>query len=271
MPPEKVHLTEEKATLLATLHGRALDARSPQPILGDELASEVIDRIDHDFAKTGMNAGTGRAVALRARFIDTWAAEYLTEHPQATVLHLGCGLDTRYHRMAPPPTVRWYDVDYPDVIDLRGRLFPARTGYTTIGSSVTDLAWLEQVPRDTDVLVVAEGLLYYLDPMRGAALLRAIVDRFAGGRLVFDALSTRGVRLQWRNKPVQKAGATMQWGIDGPDDLLVIHPRLRCVSTLSAFDMEGFDRLTAQHRVAAVIARLIPAMKRTAVFYLLEF
>jgi hypothetical protein len=32
-------------------------------------------------------------------------------HPQATVLHLGCGLDSRVFRVDPPPSVRWYDVD----------------------------------------------------------------------------------------------------------------------------------------------------------------
>ncbi|WP_211370041.1 hypothetical protein [Nonomuraea turkmeniaca] len=83
MSPEKVHFTEEKATLLATLYGRALDARSPRPILGDEPAAEVIERIDHDFSKTGITARTAPAVALRARFMDRWAAEFLHAHPDA--------------------------------------------------------------------------------------------------------------------------------------------------------------------------------------------
>ncbi|MFG1704632.1 class I SAM-dependent methyltransferase [Nonomuraea sp. M3C6] len=271
MPPEKVHLTGEKATLLATLYGRALDARSRQPILGDELAAEAVERIDHDFTKTGITTRTAPAVALRARFIDNWAREFLARQPAATVLHLGCGLDTRVHRLAPPPTVRWYDVDYPEVIDLRGRLFPERPGYSMIGSSVTDLKWLEQVPDDAPVLVVAEGLLYYLDPAEGQGLLRAIVDRFPSGQFVFDALSSFGLRLQKLNKPVQKAGATLYWGIDGPQDLEKIHPRLRCVDAVSAFDIDGFDRLSIPHRVSAWIVKALPGMKRTAVFYRLEF
>ncbi|WP_233223981.1 hypothetical protein [Amycolatopsis sp. CA-128772] len=35
---EKVRFTEEKATKLATLYGRALDYRSAHPILGDKAA-----------------------------------------------------------------------------------------------------------------------------------------------------------------------------------------------------------------------------------------
>ncbi|MEV4106976.1 class I SAM-dependent methyltransferase [Nonomuraea sp. NPDC049695] len=271
MAPEKVRLTEEKATLLATLYGRALDARSRRPILGDDLAVEAVKKIDFDFRKTGMSPALGAAVALRDRFIDRWAAEYLATHPDATVLHLGCGLDTRFHRLAPPPTVRWYDVDYPDVIELRGRLFPERPGHRMIASSVTDLTWLEQVPDDVPALVVAEGLLYYLDPDDGRALLRAIVDRFPGGQFVFDAVNWLGIRLQKLNRPVRKAGATLRWGIDGPGELVAIHPRLRCVSAVSAFDMGGFDRLSAPHRISTWIAGALPGVKRSAMFYRLEF
>jgi O-methyltransferase involved in polyketide biosynthesis len=272
MATEKVHLAKEKATLLATLYGRALDARSPEPILGDPMAAETIERIDHDFGETGMDRRTAASVALRARFIDRWAQEFLDRHPGATVLHLGCGLDTRVYRMDPPPDVAWYDVDYPEVVDLRGRLYPDRPGYTTIGSSVTDPHWLDQVPGDgRQVLVIAEGLFYYLDQEGGRALVRRVVDRFAGGQFVFDSLSRRGVKLQKINKPVRKAGATMAWGIDGPRDLLSISPELRCLDAVSAFDMDGYGRLSARHRTAVLIAKAFPPMKKLAGLYRLEF
>ncbi len=271
MAAERVRLTEEKATLLATLYGRALDARSPRPILGDTLAAQVVERIDHDFAKTGITRRSAASVAFRARFLDGWAAEFLTAHPDAVVLHLGCGLDTRAHRMDPPPGVAWYDVDYPEVVDLRRRLLPERPGHTTIGSSVTDPAWLDQVPGDgRQVLVIAEGLFYYLDAAGGRELVRRIVDRFAGGEFVFDAMSRLGLRLQVLNKPVRKANATMHWAVEGPQDLLSIHPRLRCTTALSALDMTG-PGLPRGFRVAARLMKLVPGMANAAAFYRLAF
>ncbi|MFG3440187.1 class I SAM-dependent methyltransferase [Nonomuraea sp. NPDC047897] len=271
MTTEKVRLTAEKATLLATLHGRALDARAPYPILADALSLQIARRIDHDFRRTGMTRGTAAAVALRARHLDGWARQFLAGHPEASVLHLGCGLDTRAHRLDPPPGVDWYDVDYPDVIELRRRLFPERPRYTMIGASVTDAGWLDRVPRDKPVLVVAEGLLYYLDRDGGRALLRRIAEGFASGRLIFDALAPRGLRLQWLNPPVRKAGATMRWGIDGPADLLSISPRLRCVDALSVFDLDGYDRLPGPYRILVRMAGTVPAVRRLAAFYRLEF
>lgn len=49
METEKVHLTKEKETYLATLYGKALDNRAENPILGDKFADDVVRHIDFDF------------------------------------------------------------------------------------------------------------------------------------------------------------------------------------------------------------------------------
>ncbi len=80
----------------------------------------------------------------------------------STVLPLGCGLDTLVYRINPGPRVRRFDMDLPDVIALRQQLYPEREGYRRIGAAVTDLTWLDGIPGDTPVLVIAEGLVMYL-------------------------------------------------------------------------------------------------------------
>ena len=65
-------------------------------------------------------------IATRAATFDLLTNRYLADHPDATVLHVGCGMDSRVFRLDPPATVQWFDVDYPDVIDLRRQLFPER-------------------------------------------------------------------------------------------------------------------------------------------------
>ena len=62
---EKVRLSGEKATMLATLYGRALDAASPSPILGDTTALEAVRSIDTDFSKTGLRRGDASSWWLR--------------------------------------------------------------------------------------------------------------------------------------------------------------------------------------------------------------
>ena len=158
--PERVHLTAEKETLLPTLYGRALDSRSADPILGDRWADEVVRRLDYDFAGLKLPKGGEISLPIRAKHFDGWTRDFLAANPRATVLHLGCGLDSRVFRVDPPATVRWYDVDHPEVIELRRRVYPARAaGYEMIGTSLVDLDWLAEMPDDDPVLVVGEGLL----------------------------------------------------------------------------------------------------------------
>src|SRR5690349_25082298 len=103
---------------------------------------------------------------------------FLADQPEAVVLHLGCGLDARVYRIDPPATVDWYDLDYPPVIELRQQLLPNREHYILIGSSVTDLTWLEPIPRGRPVLVIAEGLVPYLIEADLRRLLTRVVDTF---------------------------------------------------------------------------------------------
>lgn len=266
MPRERVRLTGEKATLLATLQARALDSRAAAPILGDTFAADAADRIDVDFAATRMNPSLARHVAIRAKLLDGWAAEFLAAHPGATVAQLGCGLDTRVHRMDPPPEVRWFDVDYPEVVELRRRLFPERAGYTMIGSSVTDPAWVTEIPDDKPLLVIAEGLVYYLTEDDGHALVRRLAERAPSGEMIMDALSRLGIRLQRFNKPVQAAEATVHWGIDDPRELESARPGLRCVTAIGAFAMPGRELLTLPSRISFHVFAHVPGFSRSARF-----
>ncbi|WP_405061408.1 class I SAM-dependent methyltransferase [Kribbella sp. NBC_01505] len=260
---EQVHFTQEKETMLGTLYGRALDARRADPILGDTAADEAVRRIDYDFSRLGLGQDGATSVAIRALTIDNLAKAWLVDHPDACVLHLGCGMDTRVSRLDPPPTVAWYDVDYPEVIALRERLYPARPSYTMIGSSVTDFDWLDQVPADRPTLVVAEGLTMYLMPEAGGELVRRLAERFPSGRLVCDIFSNFGVKAQAINLVVRRTNAKLHWGIDDPRELE--RYGLRLVSSLDAMQWASPDviaRLPLGARLAFRFVGVIPPVRR---------
>lgn len=268
---DKIQLTEEKETMLATLYGRALDARSAAPVLGDRSAVRLVEAIDYDFARMRVDAGRAATVAARARQLDRWTEQFLTRYPAATVLHLGAGLDARADRVRPGPDVRWYDVDHPDVIALRHRLYPETAGRHTVGVSLAGTDWLDAVPADRPTLVVAEGLTMYLTAEQGIDLFGAVVDRFGRGQLVFDAFSRLGIRLQRLNRQVQAAGATLHWGIDDPDELVRAIPRLRCLDELGAFDAPDIARLPGRYRTMARLARHLPPLRRMARYLRYEY
>ncbi len=218
-------------TNLCTLYLRAYESRSPAPILGDTAAAEAVDRIDYDWGRMrrAMRPGSNQyMVTMRAKQLDDWSANFLRRHPDAVVLHLGCGMDTRALRLNPPKTVQWFDVDQPGVIALRRKLYDDRDGYRMIGSSVTD-DWLVEVPTDRPMLTVAEGLVMYLTEPQVRTLLQRLTDRFGSGELLFDTVSPMGPRL---SKLFTK-GIT-KWGIRDAREIERWNPRLRLLEQSAA-------------------------------------
>ncbi len=181
MQTEKVHLTKEKETMLITLYSRALHSRSENPLLRDPWAEQAIDHVDYDFSSIKINKIEPLSIAIRARQFDNWVAEYIADHPESTVLHLGCGLDSRVFRVNPPSTVRWFDIDYPEVIELRRQLYPKRSDYHMVGSSLLEPDLLEAVPGDLPAMILAEGVLMYLPADEVGPLLGRFADHFPSG------------------------------------------------------------------------------------------
>ena len=223
-----VELVGVQKTLSPVLKAKALDNRLPDPILGDGYAEQVMRRLDPDYDKGifGRNQ-LGLAAAERARAHDEWARWFLRDHRQAVVLHLGCGLDARVFRIDPPETVDWYDLDYSAVIELRQQFLPSREHCTLISSNVTDLTWLERIPRGRPVLLIAEGLVPYLTEIDTKRLLTSIVDAFPAGQIQLDTVSVSAWRFSRWDPLGRRYNAQFHCGFDEPATLADWHPRLK--------------------------------------------
>jgi O-methyltransferase involved in polyketide biosynthesis len=216
---ENVKLAGAQETTLATLYGKAMESRRRNSVLQDQEAYKALQRIDYDFSRLSVRPSDQVAAAARAKAYDGWVRRFIARHPDGTVLHLGCGLDTRVYRVDPPATIGWYDIDFPDVIELRQRLFPHRDGLHTVGASITDPHLLDEIPGDRPVLVVAEGVTPYLQAADGLAMLRRITEHFPAGDMVFDGYGRRGVWFLQRYGCVRASGAQLGWAIDDPREI----------------------------------------------------
>jgi O-methyltransferase involved in polyketide biosynthesis len=267
----RVDLSGAPQTMLATLYAKALDADFKEPILGDRFAKQIVDRIDYDWKKTTINARRAPSVTTRTAHFDAWTNQFLAAHSHAVVLHLGCGLDSRFFRLQPGPSVEWYDVDYPEVAALRTQLYPAAERYHVVAASVTDPGWLADIPADRPTLMIGEGLTMYLTEQDGIALLRRIVERFPCGELQFDAFNRLGIKAQWINVIVRRSGATLHWGIDGPDEILQAVPGTRLLTWVSTFDSDAFMRVPAAYRLMARGMSWVPALRYMSQYHRYAF
>lgn len=267
MQTETVALTREKETLLITLWAKAGESRLPDSLLEDRFAAEAAARIDYDFARLKVDRDLMVGLAMRAHTLDGWTRDFLADHDDAIVLHLGCGLDSRVFRIDPPVRIDWYDVDYPEVIALRCKLYPARENCHLIGSSVTEPGWLADLPQDRPAMIVAEGLLPYLPEEDVPLLLERLVRHCRSGEIIFDAYSPFGLRMIALQPSIRATGATLHWALDDPADLERQVPGLTLETELTAYDPDGYDpeqiaRMSWPARLAIQFFSLLPPLAR---------
>lgn len=183
-------LTPVQKVLLLQLHLRALDGRSPNPILGDAASVELAEKIDKDWPLIPRSVVLVHAV--RAVTLDNAVRRFVARHPDAVVLDLGCGLDTRARRCAPPAGVDWYDVDFPEVTRLRERFLPGLSH--PVGADLTTSGWLDDIPGDRPAMVVSDGLMALLPGPAFVALTRTVTAHLSTGEIAFNAYTPFALR-----------------------------------------------------------------------------
>ena len=83
-------------TSLITLYLRAMETQRPDALIKDEKAMELVTRMGHDFDRIRqipMKEVNKVVPLLRNREFDRYAQDFLRRHPEAVVVHIGCGLD----------------------------------------------------------------------------------------------------------------------------------------------------------------------------------
>lgn len=247
-------------TTMMTLLGKARECARPRSLLRDTFAAEALDKLDYDFRRLWLPRVSDTIFAMRAKLFDDATRDFLRRHPDACVVHMGCGLDTRVYRVDPNPRVRWYDVDYPEVLALRRKLYPARVNYQHMGTPLTDPAWIGRIRAGRPTLLLMEGVSPYLEPEAGFALLQNLADHFGTGELVLDIYARFPMRFAFLYRALHVTGAKLTWGIDGPEELTARIPGLKYLDDLQFRDFAQVPLFAGRY---ALRAMGLPVMRDT--------
>ncbi len=194
--------TEKYPALFDDLQARSLkeEMRSLFPSSEDEFRKmeEFVDEL------------VGLALAIRARTFDDAILKFLTLHPDATIINIGCGLDTTFSRVD-NENIQWFNIDLPEAIEFRLKLIPDAERSRCIPKSVFDYGWMDEVSfnQSKGVFIIAGGLFTYFTEDKVRDLFIRMANRFAEGEILFDCGSKRGNR--FINRRFRKLGVT---GVD---------------------------------------------------------
>lgn len=237
-PDDLKALADVSDTALLTLFARAEESRAGGLIhdpmaeaLADALTPLLADSarpIHQRLAKRKLPDASKLHLGLRARHFDALAAAFLQAHPGALIVSLGCGFDSRFFRLEAredlPGPLQLLDVDLPPVIELKRRLYPAREGYRMLGGDVTELAWLDALP-EAPCMVLAEGLLMYLEPEAVKGMVQGLAAKAPGSELVAEIFQRAWLE-GWRGRMVSRKleknfdiGVAFRFGVEGAADL----------------------------------------------------
>jgi O-methyltransferase involved in polyketide biosynthesis len=228
-------------TLLMTLYIRAMESQRPDALIKDEKAVALVAQMSYDFDRIRqikMDDDDKVGVILRNREFDRYVQDFLVRNPDAVVVHIGCGLDSRFERVD-NGLVEWYDLDLPEVIEQR-RKFIGGEGqrYHLLAGSAFDNAWLDTVGvhRQRSFLFLAEGVLMYFEQAQVKSLVLMLRDHFPGAELVFDAFSPFLIRANNLRMAISKFGVRYHWGLRRGQELETWGDGIRLLDEWGYFD-----------------------------------
>ena len=197
-------MLDVSSTMLITLYARAKESSSANPIIQDKKAVEIIDIVKREVIGSNnpihkkivsgkYNNKLAVTMALRSRRFDQYVLEFMNSSPNGTVINFGCGLDTRFDRID-NGTIKWFDIDFPDVIELRRRFFKENDRHRFLAGSILDSFWINKVKTGGPYLILAEGVFMYLEEDAVKQLLAMIIRELENVDLVCEVTNSFWVK-----------------------------------------------------------------------------
>lgn len=176
---------------------RAQESERPDALFYDPYARQLAGERGATIAKqVGM---PGWPIVVRTQVLDEQIQKAVEEEGFDTVLNLAAGLDTRPYRLALPATLRWVEVDLPEMIEYKRTALKDAKCFCRLERHALDLAdsdarrafFAKVGAAANKVLILTEGLLIYLSEAEVKSLAADLHQPTAFKRWLMDLSSPR--------------------------------------------------------------------------------
>jgi len=263
----KIDLSGVSETLLIPLWARAKFSEDHSPLLNDSKAVEIVKKIDYDFS-THVKAFQFDILreAVRAKQFDDKIKAYITDHPRASIVNIGAGLDSAFYRVD-NGRIHWYDLDLPAVIDIRKQLLPEPDRVMYIAKSLLDQSWCKDINTDNGVFMIAGGVLQFFEESEMKQFFSMLADSFPDGEIVFDAIPKLSAFVA--NWGMRKAGiseARFKWAVHDAKKMAQWDNRIKVIDQFPCF--KNIPRNPMWSRRTKILVDFIDKLKMVNIFHL---
>lgn len=201
-------------TLYIPLYGKSYVSKKGI-ILKDKKAEEIWEKEQFKLKGKSKSKWLSYYMGIRASVFDEWMEEQMTIYPEAVVIHIGCGMDSRVIRVG-TNNHYWFDIDFPDVIAERRKYYNEDEYYKMINGDVRESDWLTKIPNNKHAIVVLEGVSMYLTNLELKKLISNIGNHFETVNLLMDCYSSFAAKMSKYRNPVNDVGVAQVFGLDDP-------------------------------------------------------
>ena len=201
-------------TLYIPLYGKAYVSKKGI-ILNDKTAELIWEKEGFELKGKSKSKWLAYYMGMRSAVFDKWLKEQMDADKGALILHIGCGMDSRIHRVGTNGHT-WYDVDFPDVIQERKIYYQEDEFYHMIESDARENAWIQTIPEGKNAIIVMEGVTMYFKPEELKKLLTDLTNRFNRVNILMDCYTDFAAKASKYKNPINEVGVTVVYGVDDP-------------------------------------------------------
>lgn len=258
------------STLVIPLAARAAgDRLFPRMCVDDAHAPRLLQALGVDATPYLADRSSVYGVLARTRLIRDRARSFFDRYPRSLGVTLGAGL-SHYFQWLDQGSNLWIDAELPEVVQLRQCWLPSDgRRRLNVEFDATSADWWQRLGlpsgrHDPPLLLIAEGLVMYLQPAQVQRLLWTVGQHAPpGSMLLLDCLPWPSVGRASLHRSVRRTGAQFRHGLRSVGELAAAHPRLRLDGVHQV--MEGYGRGIG---AAAAVFRLVFGVPFYAVYEL---
>jgi len=237
-------MNDVNKTLYIPLYGKSYVSKKGI-ILKDQKAEEIWEKEQFILKGKSKSKWLAYYMGIRAAVFDQWLKEQMMTYPEAVVIHIGCGMDSRVLRVG-TKNHYWYDVDFSEVIAERRKYYSEDECYKMIDGDARESEWLTNISYNKHAIVVMEGLSMYLSNIELKELLSNLSNHFDKINILMDCYSLFAAKMSKYKNPINEVGVTHVYGVDDPNilniDNIIFKKEHIMIPSIFINELEGLEK-----------------------------
>ncbi len=229
----QLQLGDVQTTALIPLVIRANETKRKNPRIRDMKAVDIIDALKVDtvpYDKFLSHEG----VIARTIMLDRQLKQIIKKEPDTVVINIGSGFDNRFSRVD-NGRIFWFDLDLPDSIVARKKVFNEHERVKMIAGSVLEDDWCKEVEeklteKSVKPVFIAEGLLMYFTFDQIKKMLEILKSHFPeGGTLIAEQNCKMMQKNEKHHDTVKSTNAHFMSGTDTAQEIADLTTGIRLI------------------------------------------